>query len=253
MTPARLATGTSHMLRQQPVQPVRKVDRAMRVILGRATVQLAGVELVELPLNPDRRRTNVTGFQPHQFTPAHARESLRDHGNELIVTARQQCRAFCDQQNSERCGNRLLRATTTRPPSPLAPSATSRRRIEIPKPFLNRVGQNEMQRRPPGLDTRLGVASRSLLLLPDRDLRRENISHRRMLERRQQVLLNVTPIVLHGRRGEILRRIPAVNEVTEGDPTGNPVTPDSSADLGLSIIGRLFSLTSGAKTNRCAD
>lgn len=67
------------------------------------------------------------------------------------------------------------------------------------------------------------------------------------------MLLNVTPVVLHGRSGEILRRVPTVNKVTEGDSTGNHVTPDASTDLGLSIISRLLSLAPGAKANRSAN
>src|SRR3954466_3465467 len=45
--------------------------RAVRVVVGRAAVQLAVIELVELPLDPDPAVAHVLGLQPDQFAPAH--------------------------------------------------------------------------------------------------------------------------------------------------------------------------------------
>lgn len=128
--------------------------------------ELAVVELVELPLDPDAGRSDVLRLKPDDLTPSHAGEALRHDRDELIIAARQQRRPLGDKDDPECRGDGLFGAAVLRPADPLAPAPALGRRVRWDAPFLDRIGEDEMQQGTSRTYARLGVRHGPFPLLP---------------------------------------------------------------------------------------
>lgn len=95
--------GAGDVVGDQARQPVRCIDLAVAVVLGRTAHELAGVEFVQLPLDADGAGAGELRLQAHDFAPAHAGVPLEDDGDELVVAAGEQGSPFGGQQDAE-CG-----------------------------------------------------------------------------------------------------------------------------------------------------
>jgi hypothetical protein len=145
-------------------QPVHRVDGAVAVVLGWAAHQLAGVEFVQLPLDADGAGAGELRLQADDFAPAHAGVALEDDCDELVVAAGEQGGALGGQQDAERVGDDLLRATVTGTAGALAASAPPSSRVRGDQALVDRVLEDQVERRAPGLDA--GGRVDGLLLLP---------------------------------------------------------------------------------------
>jgi hypothetical protein len=160
---------SGEVLSQEPEQPVRCQYGSPGLVLGWASVQPPVVQLVELPLDPDPARPDISGFQAHQLAPSDAGEALGHHRHELVIAARQQGRPLGDQDDPERGSDRLLGTAMLRPASTFSAAAALGRRVPGDEPVLHGVGQDEMQQRPPRADARVGVPGRPFPPFPHRD------------------------------------------------------------------------------------
>ncbi|WP_236061104.1 hypothetical protein [Actinacidiphila acididurans] len=135
------------MVADEVREPLRGVDGAVAVVLGRAPLQLAGVQLVQLPLDPEGARLTpgVLRLQADDFTPAHARIRLVDVRHELVVAAGQQGRAFGDQQGAEHGGDLLLGAPMLTPPMPAPSPAAALCHIPVGVAGVHRVEEDAVQ------------------------------------------------------------------------------------------------------------
>ena len=123
---ARRRFRTGNVVSDQGRQPVRRVDGAVAVILGRAADQLARVQFVQLVFHAYGAGPGKLGLQADDFTPSHPRVALEDHGDELVVAAGQQDCAFGDEKQAERVGDDLLGATVAGTAGAFAASAPLR-------------------------------------------------------------------------------------------------------------------------------
>jgi hypothetical protein len=131
-------------------------------------MQLAGIKFVELPLHSDGARSNVLGLEAHKLAPADSRETIENDRDELVVASREQRRSFSDKHDAD-CGrHRLLRSPAAGTTITTATTAAARGRVGLADALLHCIGQDEMKRRPPGLNARNGIPSCDLSPLPSR-------------------------------------------------------------------------------------
>lgn len=110
MTGAGYRLRTGDVVEDQGRQPVRRVDVAVAVVLGRAADQFSGVQFVQLPLDAKGGGSDELRFQADDFAPPLAGVALEDGGDELVVAAGEQGRPLSGKQDAERVGDDLLRA-----------------------------------------------------------------------------------------------------------------------------------------------
>jgi hypothetical protein len=145
VAPARLRPLGDDVPGKQAGQELRGVDGAVGVVLGRAAVQLAAIQLVQVPLDAYGAGPDELGLQTDEFAPTHAGIALRDAGDELVVPAGEQGPAFGDQQDAERVGDDLLRSAVAEAPGPLAATTPPGSGIGLPRAVVDRVPQDEVQ------------------------------------------------------------------------------------------------------------
>src|SRR3954467_5389099 len=97
----------------------------MRVFLWRAAVELASIQLVQLPLHPKRLFSHIPGFKSDQLRPAKPRISESHHSYELIVPPREQGATLGYLQYSQRSSDGLFGTSMSRSPGALAASRSS--------------------------------------------------------------------------------------------------------------------------------
>src|SRR5207302_761376 len=137
------------------------------------------------------------------------------HGHELVVAAGEQGGPFGYQQHAERVRHRLLRAAVTGAAGAFAAAAPPGGRVGRNESFVDRVLDDKVEGRAPGLDAG-GRIHGPLLLLPDVYVSAQDAGERLVLELGQQVFLDVAAVVLHGRGSQVLSLVPAVRVLAEG-------------------------------------
>nr|WP_232242148.1 hypothetical protein [Streptacidiphilus jeojiense] len=240
------------MAGQEHGEPLRGVDGAVGVVLGRAAVQLTGVQFVELPLHADSGGPYELRLQADDFAPAHAGVALGDAGHELVVAPGQQSGPFADQQDAERVGDHLLRPAVARAASPLAPASALGGRVDLAQPLLDRVAEDQVQGAAPGLDAGRRIAALALQLHPGVNVELGDRADLSVVELREQVLLYVAAVVLHGRGGQVLAGVPAAGVLAEGDLAAGRVVPPAAADLGFLLFSGLLGSALGTEAHGVA-
>src|SRR3954449_788330 len=107
-----------------------------------------------------------------------------------------------------------------------------------------------MERPPPSLHARGRVAGFELTSFPRIDVQGHDARQRNVAERGQQVLLDVSPVVLQGRGRQVLRYVPTIGVLTEGDAAEGWVAPLAGPDLCFRIVGGCFCASSRAEPGR---
>nr|WP_240165140.1 hypothetical protein [Actinacidiphila bryophytorum] len=215
-------------------------------------MELAPVQLVELPLDAEGAGTYELRFQPHEFAPPDAGVALGDQGDELVVPPGEQRGALGDEQDAERVGDHLLRPAVARAPGTLAAPPAPRGRVRLPQPVVHGVTKDQVQGAAPGLQGGRRIASPPLLPLPLLDVVPVDLADLQVVEVRQQVLLDVAPVVLHGGESQVLQGEPAVGVLPEGDPRRRRVMPPPATYLRLLLVGGLLGSPLGAEAQHLA-
>ncbi|WUV78047.1 hypothetical protein OHA86_21505 [Streptomyces sp. NBC_01477] len=203
-------------------------------------MEFAAVQLVELPLDAERAGPDELRLQPHEFAPPDTGVALGDDGNELVVPPGQQRGALSDEQDAERVRDHLLRPTVARAPGTLAAPPAPGGGVRLAQSVVHGVTEDQVQGAAPGLQGGGRIASPSLLPFPLLDVVPVDLADLQVVEVRQQVLLNVPPIVLHGGESQVLHGEPAVGVLPEGDPRRRRVMPPPAAYLRLLLVGGLL-------------
>src|SRR5690606_37001168 len=151
-----------------------------------------------------------------------------------VVAAGEQGGTLGGQQDAERVGDHLLRATVSGTAGALTPSAPASGRVGRAPALVNRFLEDQVERRAPGLDAG-GRVEGLLLLLPQVDVRAQDARERLVLELGEQVLLDVALVVLHGRGRQVLGLVPAVRVLAEGLLTEGRVAPVAATVLVLGL------------------
>ncbi len=215
-------------------------------------MELAAVQLVELPLDTEGAGPYELRLQAHEFAPPDAGVALGDDGDELVVPSSEQRSALGDEQDAERVRDHLLRPAVARPPSTLAASPAPGGGVRLAQPVVHGVTEDQVQGAAPGLQRGWRVSPSSLLPLPLLDVVPVDLADLKVVEVRQQVLLDVPPVVLHGGESQVLQGEPAVGVLPEGDPRRRRIMPPSAAYLRLFLVGGLLGSAFGAEAQQLA-
>jgi hypothetical protein len=162
-------------------------------------VEQTSVKLIQLPFDPQGGLTYITRFKSHEFRPAHTGVTEGHHGHKLVATGGQKRRSLCYLQKVERGRDHLLWMAVAWPSSTFSPSAATRGGIGGDDSLVDGIGEDEVKGAPPGLDARLRVAGLPLAPLPGIDVHGHNVLDRDVAEGREQMLLDMPPVVLQSR------------------------------------------------------
>src|SRR3954462_10614320 len=99
------------LLGQHSGKPLRQVECAMGVFLGRTAVELAGIQLVQLPLHSQCLLAHIPRLESDQFRPAKPCISESDGSYEFIVSPREQGAALCHLQDAQGSSDGLFGAS----------------------------------------------------------------------------------------------------------------------------------------------